>query len=113
MLVVGVTTLCMLSPGPDMVLVMRNTLTRDRRAGGLTALGVLTGNMVHIGYCVFGLALVLTQSPVLFDALRIAGALYLIYLGVQGCAAVAARSVTTRFQPQARGVPALRTRKGW
>src|SRR5262245_20426245 len=83
MLVIGVTTLCMLSPGPDMVLVMRNTLTRDRRAGGLTALGVLTGNMVHIGYCVFGLALLLTKSPALFDALRIAGALYLMYLGVQ------------------------------
>ena len=45
LLVVSVTTLCMLSPGPDMILVMRNTLTRDRRWGGLTALGVLTGNM--------------------------------------------------------------------
>jgi threonine/homoserine/homoserine lactone efflux protein len=83
LLVVGVTTLCMLSPGPDMILVMRNTLTRNRRWGGLTALGVLTGNLVHIGYCTLGIALLLSQSPVAYNVLRIASALYLVYLGVQ------------------------------
>jgi threonine/homoserine/homoserine lactone efflux protein len=72
LLVVGVTTLAMLSPGPDMVLVMRNTVTGDRRRGSLTALGILTGNMFHIGYCTLGIAL-----------LRVASALYLVYLGVQ------------------------------
>ena len=83
LLVVGVTTLCMLSPGPDMILVMRNTLTGSRRCGGLTALGVLTGNMVHIGYCTLGIALLLSQSPVAFNVLRVASAIYLVYLGVQ------------------------------
>ena len=56
LLVAGVTMLAMLSPGPDMVLVMRNTVTEDRRRGGLTALGVLTGNLFHIGYCTLGIA---------------------------------------------------------
>ena len=83
LLVVGVTTLCMLSPGPDMVLVMRNTVTRDRWSGGLTALGVLTGNLVHIGYCTLGIALLLSQSPVAYNTLRVASAAYLVYLGVQ------------------------------
>ena len=83
LLVVSVTTLCMLSPGPDMILVMRNTLTRDRRYGGLTALGVLTGNLVHIGYCTLGLALLLSQSPVAYNVLRISSAIYLVYLGVR------------------------------
>ena len=81
--VIGVTTLAMLSPGPDMILVMRNTLTRDRRAGGLTALGVLTGNVFHIGYCVLGIALLLSRSPVAYNVLRVASAIYLVYLGVQ------------------------------
>ena len=63
LLVIGVTTLCMLSPGPDMVLVMRNTLTRDRRSGAWTALGVLTGNLVHIGYCAFGVGWLIARSP--------------------------------------------------
>jgi RhtB (resistance to homoserine/threonine) family protein len=83
LLVVGVTTLCMLSPGPDMVLVMRNTVTRDRRSGGLTALGVLTGNLIHIGYCTLGIAVLLSQSPVAYNTLRVASAAYLVYLGVQ------------------------------
>lgn len=83
LLVAGVTMLTMLSPGPDMILVMRNTLTRDRRCGGLTALGVLTGNMVHIGYCTLGIALLLVRSPVAFNVLRVASAIYLVYLGVQ------------------------------
>ena len=81
--VVGVTTLCMLTPGPDMFLVMRNTLVRGRWHGGLTAIGVLTGNLVHIGYCVFGIAALLLRSQPAYNALRIASALYLVYLGVQ------------------------------
>ena len=84
LIVLGVTTLCMLSPGPDMILVMRNTLTGDRRRGGLTALGVLTGNLFHITYCVVGIALVLSRTPIAYNILRIAGAIYLVYLGVRG-----------------------------
>jgi len=84
LIVLGVTTLCMLSPGPDMVLVMRNTLAGDRRRGGLTALGVLTGNLCHIVYCAVGIALLLSRTPVAYNVLRIAGAIYLVYLGVQG-----------------------------
>jgi threonine/homoserine/homoserine lactone efflux protein len=83
LLVVAVTTLAMLSPGPDMVLVMRNTVTGDRPCGGLTALGVLTGNMFHIGYCTLGIALLLSRSPLAFNVLRVASAIYLVYLGVQ------------------------------
>ncbi len=79
----GVTTLCMLSPGPDMVLVMRNTLTRDRASGALTALGVLTGNLVHMGYSVLGLAALLAHSPLVYDVFRLASAAYLVYLGLQ------------------------------
>jgi threonine/homoserine/homoserine lactone efflux protein len=93
LLVMGVTTLCMLSPGPDMILVMRNTLTASRRSGGLTALGVLTGNMVHIAYCTLGIALLLSRSPTAFNVLRIASAIYLVYLGVQSL-----RSANTSFR---------------
>jgi len=83
LIVLGVTTLCMLSPGPDMVLVMRNTLVGDRRRGGLTALGVLTGNLFHIAYCTVGIAVLLSRSPIAYAVLRIASAVYLVYLGVQ------------------------------
>jgi threonine/homoserine/homoserine lactone efflux protein len=83
LLLVGVTTLCMLSPGPDMFLVMRNTVAGGRWHGGLTAVGVLTGNLVHIGYCVFGVAVLLLRSEPAYNAMRIASALYLVFLGIQ------------------------------
>jgi threonine/homoserine/homoserine lactone efflux protein len=83
LLVAGVTALAMLSPGPDMLLVMRNTLAGDRRRGGLTALGVLTGNLIHITYCTLGIALLLSRSPLAYNVLRVASAIYLIYLGIQ------------------------------
>ena len=67
-----------------MVLVMRNTLVSDRRSGGQTALGVLTGNAFHISYCALGLGLLLSRSESAYTVLRYASALYLVYLAVQG-----------------------------
>ena len=46
--IVGITFLVLVSPGPDMILVLRNTLLAGRRAGLQTSLGVLAGNFVHI-----------------------------------------------------------------
>jgi RhtB (resistance to homoserine/threonine) family protein len=82
LLIVSVTLLCMLSPGPDMLLVMRNTLASDRRRGLLTSVGVLTGNLVHIAYCAFGVGWVIAHSIAAYSALKYAGAAYLVLLGV-------------------------------
>ncbi len=54
-MIVGVTFLVMVSPGPDMVIVLRNTFLGGRLAGLQTSLGVLAGNLVHITYCVLGI----------------------------------------------------------
>ena len=98
----------MLSPGPDMILVMRNTLTGDRRHGSLTALGVLTGNLVHIAYCTLGIALLLSRSPLAYNVLRIASAVYLVYLGIQSLR----RGDTTKAEPTASaGTRSERTAK--
>jgi RhtB (resistance to homoserine/threonine) family protein len=82
LVVVSVTFLVMVSPGPDMVLVLRNTFVTGRRAGLHTSLGILAGNLVHITYCVLGLGWLISTSIVAFAALRYAGAAYLIYLGI-------------------------------
>ena len=50
LVIVGITFLVLVSPGPDMILVLRNTLLAGRRAGLQTSLGVLAGNLVHITY---------------------------------------------------------------
>ncbi len=81
-IVVAVTGLAMVTPGPDMILVLRNTLIGSRRAGLETSLGVLAGNLVHITYGVLGIGWVISQSIVAFSTLKYAGAAYLIYLGI-------------------------------
>ncbi len=80
--IVGITFLVMISPGPDMVIVLRNTLLGGRAGGLQTALGVLLGNLVHISYCAVGIGWLISQSILAFTILKYLGAAYLIYLGV-------------------------------
>ena len=65
-----------------MVLVLRHTLVGGRRAGLQTSMGILSGNLVHITYCVLGIGLLISQSILAFSALKNAAAAYLIYLGI-------------------------------
>lgn len=81
LIIVGVTLLIMVTPGPDMVLVVRNTITGGQRAGLSTSLGILLGNLVHIGYCVAGIGWLISESIVAFSLLKYAGAAYLVWLG--------------------------------
>src|SRR5690349_14856147 len=80
---VTLTCLVMVTPGPDMMLVLRNTFLGGRRAGLSTSGGVLAGNLVHITYCLFGIGLLIAKSILAFAALKYAAAAYLIYLGIQ------------------------------
>lgn len=83
LLVITITILAVLSPGADFALVTRNSLLLSRRHGVFTALGIGLGVMVHIGYSLLGVGVLLQQSLLWFTALKIAGALYLIYLGIK------------------------------
>jgi RhtB (resistance to homoserine/threonine) family protein len=82
LVIVSVTFLVMVSPGPDMILVLRNTLLGGRGAGLRTSGGILAGNLVHITYCVVGIGWLISQSILAFTVLKYAGAAYLIYLGI-------------------------------
>jgi threonine/homoserine/homoserine lactone efflux protein len=81
LVIVSVTFLVMVTPGPDMVLVLRNTFAAGRRAGMHTSLGILTGNLVHITCGVLGISWLISQSILAFEVLRYAAAAYLICLG--------------------------------
>lgn len=71
------------SPGPDFAVVLRQCVTAGTRAGVWTALGVGAGILLHVGYCILGVAILLTSSPRLFSAMKFIAALYLAWLGVQ------------------------------
>jgi threonine/homoserine/homoserine lactone efflux protein len=71
------------SPGPDFALTVRNTVTRGRRAGLQTSAGVVSGQLVWACAAAAGVAALLVASRPAFLALRVVGAAYLVYLGVQ------------------------------
>jgi RhtB (resistance to homoserine/threonine) family protein len=73
-----------LSPGPDFVVVMKNSLGLGRKFGIATALGIAAALIVHVSYTILGFTVILEQSPVLFNIIRIAGAAYLLWLGWNG-----------------------------
>lgn len=80
--IAGLTVLIMISPGPDLALVARNTVIGGKHAGGWTSAGILSGNLVHIGYCLLGIGWLIANSIVAFTLLKLAGGAYLIFLGV-------------------------------
>lgn len=68
------------SPGPDMLLLLRNSLAHPRRAGIFTVFGIAAGLCVHTTLALAGLAVVIEKSPKLYAALLTAGGLWLAWL---------------------------------
>jgi threonine/homoserine/homoserine lactone efflux protein len=71
------------SPGPDFLLVTRNTLRGSARLGTLTAIGIMAGNSVHLFYTLFAASFFGARGEVWFEWIRILGAFYLGWMGVQ------------------------------
>lgn len=76
--------LAVASPGPDFILVTKNSLSYSRRVGVYTALGVALGIAVHVSYCLLGIALIISQSIIIFSIIKYVGAAYLIWIGYKG-----------------------------
>ncbi len=79
----GVALVISISPGPDMALVLRNTVRGGRSAGFRTVGGIAVGLFVWATMSALGVAAVLAASATVFTVLKLAGAAYLVYLGVQ------------------------------
>lgn len=75
--------LAVISPGPDFIVSVKNSLTYSRKIGIWTAVGFGLGITIHIFYSLAGLALVISKSILLFNIIKLLGAAYLIYIGVQ------------------------------
>jgi len=72
-----------LTPGPDMTYVAARSMSDGRRAGVVAAFGIGAGTLVHIAALALGLAALLAAVHIAYDVLRIAGALYLLAIGLQ------------------------------
>jgi threonine/homoserine/homoserine lactone efflux protein len=83
----GVSALVIVTPGPDTALTIRNTLLGGRRSGIQTAFGVVADQATWALATAAGVAALLRASQPAFDAVRLVGAAYLIYLGAQALVA--------------------------
>jgi threonine/homoserine/homoserine lactone efflux protein len=79
----GVAAVVIATPGQDTALTIRNTLLGGRRGGVATAAGVVSGQLVWAFAASAGLSALLLASAPVFTAIRVAGAVYLVLLGIQ------------------------------
>jgi threonine/homoserine/homoserine lactone efflux protein len=94
---VGVSLLVIATPGQDTALTIRNTLLGGRRVGVFTALGVSTGQASWTLAASAGVAALLVASEPAFLAVKLLGAAYLVYLGVEALLAAARSGASERF----------------
>ncbi|MEY2424082.1 MAG: hypothetical protein QOI95_4149 [Acidimicrobiaceae bacterium] len=79
----GIAALALLViPGPSVLYVVTRSIEQGRRAGLVSVLGLHTGSLVHIAAAATGLSALLLTSASLFNAVKLAGAAYLIFLGL-------------------------------
>ena len=79
----AINLLGVISPGPDFAIVTYYGLKGSRRAALLATLGIATAVLIHVFYCIFGVAWFLQNSPILFRCIQLVGASYLGYLGLR------------------------------
>ncbi len=79
----GISVLITLAPGPDNLMVIGQSLARGRRAGLAFGLGCAAGCLTHIAWATLGVAALIRASAGLFAAFKLAGAAWLVWLGIQ------------------------------
>jgi len=97
----AISVLLILIPGPDTAVVTKNALVGGRRAGVFAAVGVTMGLTVWTIAAALGIAALLQASAVAFFALKIVGAIYLIWIGIQ---MLRARDLTAAATSAGHGV---------
>ena len=71
------------APGPDLIFLATQSISNGPRAGFATAMGLSAGNLVHTLAAALGVSVIFQTSATAFTALKIAGAAYLLYSGLQ------------------------------
>ena len=82
-LVLAVTVLAVISPGGDFAMVTRNSFLHGRMAGIWTAIGIALAIWLHVAYSILGVGLLLQTTPMLLQAVKTVGALYLLFIAWQ------------------------------
>lgn len=102
---VGIAAIVIIAPGPDTVLVTKNAVLHGRRAALGTSLGVNTGLVIWTVAAALGVAAVVRESALAFSVLKLLGAAYLVWLGVQALLAARRRSAHGASGSRRSGAP--------
>jgi threonine/homoserine/homoserine lactone efflux protein len=72
-----------ITPGQDSLYIIGRSISQGKKAGVLSVLGICTGCLIHIMAAAFGLSAILMASSSVFMAIKIAGATYLVFMGLK------------------------------
>jgi threonine/homoserine/homoserine lactone efflux protein len=93
------------SPGPDNLMVLGVGMSKGRRYGMMFGLGCALGCLSHTVLAVLGVSALIMASPTAFTILKIAGGMYLLWLGIQALRSSGqVRAVAADVQPSMRGL---------
>jgi threonine/homoserine/homoserine lactone efflux protein len=95
------------SPGPDIIYVLVQGMTNGKKYGIITALGLVSGIIIHTSLVAFGVSAIIKQSDTLFLAIKLAGAAYLLYLAVKIYRSVGHIAVTSGPAAQKKNLISL------
>ena len=103
-LFVVASALLTIAPGPDIIYVLTRGVSQGVKAGIAAALGFATGCIFHTALAALGIAALIRSSPWAFDAVRYAGAAYLVWIGIQALRHRSSFSVAAGGEPKALAI---------
>ncbi|MGW7436070.1 LysE family translocator [Streptomyces sp. NPDC054849] len=104
-----ITLLAVISPGADFAMVVRNSYLYGRPTGLFAAAGVAAGVLVHVSYTMLGVGLLIASSTTLFTVIKLAGAAYLVWIGIRTFRARAEVTVDLESKPELTRLGAMRS----
>lgn len=104
-----ITLLAVISPGADFAMVVRNSYLYGRPTGLFAAAGVAAGVLVHVSYTMLGVGLLIASSTTLFTVIKLAGAAYLVWIGIRTFRARAEVTVDLEAKPELTRLGAMRS----
>jgi len=82
-LFLSASVLLILAPGPDVIFTLTQSITRGKKAGVMTALGLAVGNSIHTAGAALGVSIIFKTSVIAFNLFKVFGVCYLLYLAFQ------------------------------
>jgi len=100
---IGTGLLLNITPGPDVLYIVGRSLAQGRIAGLISVLGISTGCLFHIAAAALGLSALTIALPVAYDAVRYAGAAYMVWLGVRALVTKSSPLHARKVEPEPLG----------